>query len=152
MIPPVSACQHRVIGPCLAAAACLFVLAGCSKPVKLVPVNGIVRISGKPAEGIVVQFLPEASADEKRPSSFATTGPDGTFQLMSQDGKPGAVEGRHAVLLIDALEERPTQGTRATKPPRLDQRYMTVAGGVTATVTENGGAVELDVPAAGSAP
>ena len=152
MTPPAAACHRRDVRARLAAFAFLLVCVGCSKPVKLVPVNGIVRIGGKPAEGIVVQFLPDASADEKRPSSFATTGPDGTFQLMTQDGKPGAVEGRHAVLLIDALEERPAQGTRATKPPRLDQRYMTVAGGVTATVAENGGSVELDVPAAGTAP
>lgn len=146
------AARHlRAAWACVMAVACLVPALGCSKPVKLVPVDGVVRIGGKPAEGVVVQFLPQASDDEKRPSSFGTTGPDGSFQLMTQDGKPGAVEGRHAVLLIDSLEERPAQGTQATKPPRLDQRYMTVAGGLSATVPENGGQVELAVPAFGTA-
>jgi len=137
---------------CLIAVVCLAHAAGCSRPVKLVPAGGVVLIGGQPTEGVVVQFLPSGSAEEKRPSSFGTTGADGTFELTSQDGKPGAVEGRHAVLLIDTLEERPAQGTRVAKPPRLDPKYTTVAGGLSAEVVENGGTIKLEVPAPGTTP
>ena len=121
---------------------------GCAKPVKLVPSEGVVEIGGKPAGGVVVQFLPRPVEGEKRPSSFATTGADGTFRLMTHDGKPGAVVGDHAVLLIDTLEERLPQGAGPGKPPRLDSRYTSVKGGLTATVSEGGGPITLKVPAA----
>ena len=122
------------------------VTSGCAKPVKLVPVEGIVEIGGQPAEGIVVQFLPQASDGEKRPTSFATTGSGGTFRLSTYDGKAGAVEGTHNVLLADTLEERPAQGSRAVKPPRLDSRYATMSGGLTATVSEGGEPIRVQVP------
>ena len=124
------------------------VAVGCAKPVKLVSVEGFVEIDGKPAEGIVVQFLPQPSAGEKRPTSFATSGPDGGFRLSTYDGKVGAVEGTHNVLLADTLEERPAQGSRAVKLPRLDSRYSTITGGLTATVSEGGGPIKVQVPRA----
>ncbi|HBH74469.1 MAG TPA: hypothetical protein DDY43_13820 [Synechococcales bacterium UBA10510] len=124
------------------------VSSGCSKPVKLVPVEGVVEIGGQPAEGIVVQFLPQASDGEKRPTSFATTGAGGSFSLSTYDGKPGAVEGTHNVLLADTLEERPAQGARAVKPPRLDSRYATMSGGLTATVSDGGEPIKVQVPLA----
>lgn len=142
----------RIVLACLIAVICLGHAFGCSRPVKLVPAGGVVLIGGKPTEGVVVQFLPSGSAEEKRPSSFGTTGADGTFQLITQDGKAGAVEGRHAVLLIDTLEERPAQGTRVAKPPRLDPKYTTVAGGLSAEVVENGGVIKLEVPSPSRTP
>ncbi|MFM7186059.1 MAG: hypothetical protein ACKO4Z_15000 [Planctomycetota bacterium] len=147
MMSLVTGTRLRASLACLAAASWFAGMTGCSRPVKLVPADGVVTIGGKPTEGVVVQFLPSGSAEEKRPSSFGTTGADGTFQLTTQDGKPGAVEGRHAVLLIDTLEDRPAQGTRVAKPPRLDPKYTTVAGGLSAEVVENGGPIKLDVPA-----
>lgn len=123
-------------------------IAGCTKPVKLVEAGGVVEIDGKPAEGILVQFLPEAADGERRPSSFATTAADGSFTLMTHDGKPGAVIGRHAIVLADTLEERPAQGSRATRPPRLDGRYTTMSGGLNANVSEGGESIRVRVPAA----
>jgi hypothetical protein len=134
--------------PVVATIVLVSALPGCSRPVKLVPVEGVVEIGGRPANGIVVQFLPQPVDGEKRPTSFATTGEDGSFQLLTNDGKPGAVEGTHNVLLADTLEERPAQGSRASRPPRLDSRYTTMAGGLTATVSEGGGPITLKVPAA----
>lgn len=125
----------------------LGVLAGCAKPVRLVTAGGVVEIAGKPAEGILVQFLPAATEQGKRPSSFGTTGADGSFTLMTHDGRPGAVEGVHAVVLADTLEERPAQGVRATRPPRLDSRYTTVGGGLTATVSDQGEPIRIQVRA-----
>jgi len=137
---------HRRLGPVLTTLILAAISSGCAKPVKLVPVEGVIEIGGKPAEGIVVQFLPQASEGEKRPTSFATTGADGTFQLSTYDGKPGAVEGTHNILLADTLEERPAQGSRASKPPRLDSRFGTITGGLTATVSEGGEPIKVQVP------
>jgi hypothetical protein len=121
---------------------------GCSKPVKLVPAGGVVEIGGKPAEGILVQFLPQTRDGRRMPTSFGTTGSDGSFALTTHDGKPGAVEGPHAVLLADTLEERPAQGQRATRPVRLDTRYTTLAGGLSAKVADGGEPIRVEVPAA----
>jgi hypothetical protein len=129
--------------------AALVACAGCAKPVKLVPASGVVAIDGKPAEGILVQLLPQTRDGRRMPTSFGTTGADGGFTLITHDGKPGAVEGPHAVLLADTLEERPAQGQRATRPPRLDARYTTLAGGLTATVVEGGESIRIDLPAIG---
>jgi hypothetical protein len=134
--------------PIVVAVTLVAALPGCSRPVKLVPAEGVVEIGGKPANGIVVQFLPQPVEGEKRPTSFATTGEDGSFQLLTNDGKPGAVEGTHNVILADTLEERPAQGSRATRAPRLDSRFTTMAGGLTATVSDGGGPIKLKVPAA----
>jgi hypothetical protein len=121
-------------------------LAGCAKPLKLVAAEGVVEIGGKPAADILVQFLPLAVDGEKRPTSFATTGPDGTFRLSTYGGQVGAVEGTHQVILADTLEERSAQGTRVVKPPRLDSKYTTVTGGLTATVKEGGDPIRLQLP------
>lgn len=128
-------------------AATLLIVTGCAKPVKLVPASGVVEIGGKPAEGILVQFLPQTRDGRRMPTSFGTTGADGGFALTTHDGKAGAVEGPHAVLLADTLEERPAQGQRATRPPRLDGRYTTLGGGLTATVTDGGEPIRIEVTA-----
>ena len=125
---------------------CCGLVTGCGKPLKLVQATGSVEIEGQPAEGIMVQFLPAAVDGEQRPSSFATTEEDGRFALITQDGKPGAVEGSHTVILFDTLEERPEQGMAMTRPPRLDYRYGTFMGGLKATVTEGGEPIVLEVP------
>ena len=143
----------RSILPSRAALTAVLVLvAGCAKPVKLVPASGVVAIAGKPVEGILVQFLPQTRDGRRMPTSFGTTGADGSFALTTNDGKPGAVEGPHAVLLADTMEERPAQGQRATRPPRLDARYTTLGGGLTATVTEGGEPIRIELPAATAAP
>lgn len=127
----------------------LAVASGCGvKSVKLVPAEGVVEIGGKPAAGIVIQFLPQSADGEKRPTSFATTDAQGKFRLGTYDGKDGAAEGPHMVLLVDSLEERPAQGQALSKPPRLDSRYATVSGGVTASVVDGGGPIVVAVPAA----
>jgi len=124
-------------------------LNGCAKPVKLVPASGVVLIDGKPAEGILVQFLPQTRDGRRMPTSFGTTAADGSFALTTHDGHAGAVEGPHAVLLADTLEERPAQGQRATRPPRLDARHTTLAGGLTATVADGGEPIRIAVSANG---
>lgn len=130
--------------------ACLGAVAlaiGCRQEAKLVPVDGIVRIGGRPAANIAVQFLPDEVEGEPRPTSFATTDAEGRFRLIAHGGKEGAVAGGHAVILADCDEDRPPQGQPVRRPPRLHGKYSTIAGHLRATVAEAGGSVTIDVPA-----
>jgi hypothetical protein len=107
-------------------------LAGCSRQpaYKLVPAKGVVKIKGKPAANIMINSMPDIMAGNNGPTSNAVTNINGEFELKTNDQKSGAVAGRHIITLFDMDEERPEQGTQATKPPRIDSKYSTAAGGV----------------------
>jgi hypothetical protein len=129
--------------------ALLLGLTGCGSEVKLVPAEGVLKIGGKPAPNISVQFLPDAGKGNGGPTSFATTDAEGKFRLKTYDGRDGAVPGTHAVVLADLDEERPAQGKERTKAPRLALKYSTAGpDGLRAEVPAAGGSVALDVPAA----
>ena len=99
---------------------------GCSgkKEAKLVPVKGTLKIDGKPAGDIMVQFVPK-TIDENlvAPTSQALTDASGNFELVTLKNEPGAVEGLHLVKLFDTLEERVPQGQKSTKKPRLAPKF-----------------------------
>ncbi|MFQ3652489.1 MAG: hypothetical protein SNJ75_19410, partial [Gemmataceae bacterium] len=111
---------------------------------KLVPVEGVVRINGKPAESINIQFQPDVMQGSKGPTSFASTDKEGKFRLRTYDGKEGAVVGTHLVILVDELEDRPAQGTRAAKPPRVAGKYASPATTIRVEVKEGGGPITVD--------
>lgn len=127
----------------------LILLPACGKQARLVPVEGVLRIGGEPAANIAIQFLPEEVEGELRPTSFATTDDEGRFRLLVAGGKVGAVVGQHSIILADCDEERPAQGEPMRRPPRLHGKYSTLGGGLKATVGEEGGPLEVDVPALG---
>lgn len=142
---------RRASGRRLVAAAAVVAAAwlaqGCRRPTaRLVPVEGVVTIAGSPAADISVQFLPDAAEGALCPTSVAVTDAEGRFRLRTYEGGEGAVAGGHTVLLSDTLEERPAQGERPSRPPRLDSRYTTVAGGIRVDVPPAGGTVEVAVP------
>lgn len=122
---------------------------GCGSKVKLVPAEGTLKIGGKAAANVAVQFLPDATKGASGPTSYGTTDSEGKFRLKTYDGQDGAVPGPHTVILADHDEERPPQGKPVTKWPRLDSKYTTGAGGLRAEVPAGGGSVSLEVPAAG---
>jgi hypothetical protein len=125
----------------------LVVITGCAEPqAKLIPARGTIKINGKPAGNISIQFLPDVKEKEVGafPSSLAISKDDGSFELATHDNQPGAVPGKHKVILNDIDEERPEQGKERTKPIRLDASYS-VAGNLTATV-EEGKSIELVIP------
>lgn len=127
-----------------AAAAAAAVLPGCGKSVKLVPAAGVLKINGKPAANVNVQFMPDSARGATGPTSYATTGPDGAFALKTYDGQDGAVVGPHQIMLADLDEERPPQGRPPKNPPRLDTKYSIPGQGLTADVTEGGGPIQLN--------
>lgn len=100
---------------------------GCSEPtVELIPVSGIVKIDGEPANGIMVMFVPN-TLDETvvAPTSQALSNDEGKFELYTLQNEKGAVPGAHRVSLIDTFEERVPQGEVATQPPRLATKFAT---------------------------
>lgn len=139
-VPALSRRTMLVVFACVTAAGCG------PRAARLVPAEGVVTIGGQPAADIVVQFLPDAKPGEVRPTSFGTTDEGGRFRLISHDGKDGAVEGPHAVILADATEERSAQGDTRRATPRLATKFTTVAGGLRAEVTAGGGPIAIDVP------
>ena len=107
----------------------IFLLSGCGKGVveaELAPAEGLVRINGKPAENILVQFLPVVPDGEPGPTSTGVSNAAGEFELTTTDGKLGAVVGRCKVLLVDMTEERAPQGVEA-KPPRIPSNLAVVS-------------------------
>ena len=129
--------------------AVLLVSAGCGSKVKLVPAEGVLKIGGKPAANVSVQFLPDVTKGASGPTSYATTDAEGKFRLKTYDGQDGAVAGPHTVILADLDEERPPQGKALTKAPRLDSKYTTASAGLKVEVPAGGGSIPLDVPAPG---
>ncbi len=74
---------------------------GSEPPVTVHPVRGQVFYDGKPAEGVVVYFMPtSAPAVPRIPMNpHGVTGPDGTFELSTFGTKDGAAEGGYQVVL-----------------------------------------------------
>ncbi len=77
----------------------LVVLSGCGDGgPKVVPVEGTVKLDGKPLDKILVEFLP--TSDGQR--SFGETDNEGHFKLTTDDGERiGATVGTHKVTLKD---------------------------------------------------
>ena len=130
----------------LGAFACAALLAssGCGDTVILTPVEGVVKIDGKPAANISIQFLPDVMKGGKGPTSYATSDADGKFKLQTYEGKDGAVPGSHRVVLVDIDEERPAQGQAMKKRPRLDGRFSLPNAGLAAEVTAGSGPLLLE--------
>jgi hypothetical protein len=132
----------------LALAGLLFGLAGCSGDVVLTPVTGVVKIDGKAASGIMVQFMPDINRGGTGPTSFGTSDVSGNFTLKTYDGRPGAAVGPHLVTLSDTEEERPPQGQVFKKRPRLSSRFSIPTPGLLAVeVTTGGPPIELEASA-----
>lgn len=106
-------------------------VSGCGKTVKeavLAPAEGTVLINGKPAENILVQFLPQVKPGDPGPTSSGVSDREGRFLLETTDGKQGAVVGPCKVTFVDMTEERVPQG-QVAKPSRVPLHLMTLGPG-----------------------
>ena len=61
------------------------------------PVDGVVRLDGKPLPGAVVAFLP--SEDGKGTLTQGETGEDGTYELLYMAQPGGTAPGRYKVIV-----------------------------------------------------
>lgn len=99
-------------------AAVLAAIVGCgggAASVKTVPVKGKVTLDGKPVEGATVQFAPEDSTGR---AASGVTKSDGTFELTTVGGGPGAVPGKYKV----AITKRATAGP--AEAPKSQEEAM----------------------------
>jgi hypothetical protein len=64
-------------------------------------VEGIVKLDGKPAAHLRVQFIPDPAKGTPGPISGGSTDDNGRFKLMCFDQRTGAVVGFHRVVITD---------------------------------------------------
>jgi hypothetical protein len=104
---------------------------------KLYPVTGQVLFEGKPAEGAMVAFHPQGTADDRLPG--ARVGADGTFTLRTFPYGEGAPEGEYAVGVTWLYG-----GTESAQPKnKLPGRYADAAtSGLKAAVKPGPNALE----------
>ena len=78
-------------------------------------VEGTVKLDGTPLAGVGVQFIPEGA--ERLPTSNDITDDQGHYKLTSADGKPGAVIGKHRVVIHAGRGGTRRDDPQASPPP-----------------------------------
>jgi hypothetical protein len=94
----------------------LFVLAGSGCGKNLVfndSVQGTAKLDGKALVSVMVTFIPDADPKLQAPSSSGYTDADGNFTLRRDDGEPGALVGKHRVVLQRGREANRALGEEA---------------------------------------
>ena len=100
-----------------------FATAGCGESgPALSSVSGKVTKAGKPLANINVTFTPAAGG----PASAGRTDADGRFALICQNGKAGAVPGKHKVVLQTVQEAAVDSNS---DPKAAMEAYMKMRGG-----------------------
>ena len=116
------------IGPLLF----LLVISGCDgKPSpEIAPVEGVVRLNGKPQRGLMVRFLPDPEQGNDTPiDATGTTDEQGKYVLeYTYQGEQGmgAPVGWHRVLIVDATRGHTPQGQQP-KPSLVPMDYASPA-------------------------
>jgi hypothetical protein len=87
----------RSAGLILAMGTVFTLAAGCGGKTAVVPVEGTLKMKGKPLANVKVDFLPENAG----PRSSGVTDSNGRYTLTCDDGRPGAVVGMHRVVAVD---------------------------------------------------
>lgn len=113
---------RRRLGPCLPAVLLCLLLAGCGgkkSQVELAGVTGKVVQGGQPVVAAEVMFIPKGGGSP----SGARTDENGRFELRFTDGRPGAVPGKHSVIVTEAVPElpAPTGGAETPPPPPVKE-------------------------------
>jgi hypothetical protein len=106
---------------------CLFLLPGCGGGPKLVPVSGRVTLNEKPLANAYVTFAPMAGrgANASGPGSVGKTDADGRYTLRVDPSQPGAVVGRHRVMITTLGGEEAERSDGGVKLPKdkVPRRY-----------------------------
>ena len=121
----------------------LAVACGCSKPLVFNDlVEGTVTLDGKPLGNAHVQFVPDEPGI-KAPGSTGITDENGHYRLTREDGQPGALVGKHLVVLVRGREairalgeqQDPSEtGSKAKKDRRPIPPSYTIASKTPLTV------------------
>ena len=135
------ACVRFTLGIALSAVFLLSAGCGDSGP-PLGKVTGQVTLDGKPLEGALVQFSPDAGGR----GSFAATDASGRYELIFNADNKGALVGKHSVTITTASEEEYNEETEETTPAReeiLPDRYHE---NTELTADDTGGGNTIDFP------
>jgi len=109
-------------------AACLVALllagsAGCSSSAKYNDqVEGTVTLDNQPLGGVVVMFIPEGEAGPGIIASRAISDDQGHFKMEREDQKPGALLGKHRIVITRGRPPDRGHGEKAQDPLSKDQR------------------------------
>jgi hypothetical protein len=108
---------------------------GCTPKSDFAEVSGVVLLDGKPMPAALVEFLPDSEQGTHGPVSAATTDDEGRFRLVSHDQHPGAVVGKHRVLVQDArsIPQAVTDHSKVKAPPVLPSRIPSTYGSAAST-------------------
>jgi hypothetical protein len=74
---------------------------GCSSPPEYGEVTGKVTVNDLPLVNVLVTFVPEDRTGHKLPRSMGTTDAQGYYVLRTENSQPGAVVGKHRVIVED---------------------------------------------------
>jgi hypothetical protein len=123
MPPPSSTDAAWAAAGCLGAAT-LLAAVGCAAPeLPSAEVQGKVTAGNKPLPGVTVIFYPD-SEGAQLPVSTATTNAAGEYALTMPNGKPGAVVGKHRVVVSWPAPERDLDKPPPPPPtPRIPVEY-----------------------------
>jgi hypothetical protein len=132
----------------------LAAVSGCwSSAGPLVPVEGVVKLDGRPAGNLQVIFTQaEAPAGKQRVSASAISDASGRFVLKMPDGSTGIPVGAYKVAVVDfnlAVDEEPVPG-KPHIPNRVPIQYADVLRTpLTIEVAEGKTSYEVDVRTGG---
>jgi hypothetical protein len=108
-------------------ASTLLLQAGCGPgSARLAPVEGVVKIDGKPVANLLVQFHHTPKGGGRPVSASGISDASGRFVLRCGDAA-GAPEGENKVTLIDnnlVTDEEPGPTSKRLPPNRVPREYM----------------------------
>jgi hypothetical protein len=105
----------------------LLLVTGCGGGSSLIPVTGTITVDGKPADGALILFHPEAG--EFKSISSAVASADGSFKPVT-NAEPGLPIGRFRLTVVwpdpavKPTEKEILLGTDKSAPDLLKGRYL----------------------------
>ena len=99
-------------------------------------VEGTAKLDGVPLANVVVQFVPDVEGLVQAPQSTGTTDASGHFTLTCENKRPGAIVGKHNVVVLvgrgddgrtNDMDASPKAATDNSKAPKVPDFYALVA-------------------------
>lgn len=87
-------------------------------------VEGTLKANGVPLAIVRVNFVPQGDAPTRLPGSTGMTDDKGFFRLAFDDLKPGAVIGKHRVVVLQGRLDPDNPVKRARPNPPIPAEYM----------------------------
>jgi len=81
-------------------------------------VEGTAKLDGEPLANVMIEFTPDLGTKVQAPISRGVTDEKGHFVLMFDNSKPGAVIGKHNVVVRVGRGDQPEDGGKAVPEKR----------------------------------